>query len=367
MKKKDYYDILGVSKTASEEDIKKAYRKLAIRYHPDKNPKNNTAEEKFKEAAEAYEVLSSPERRKIYDNFGHEGLGGANQRRSGGINMEDLFGDAFSSFRGSNRGRRFKGSDLRIRIKLSLEEISRGVEKKVKVKRMKKAKGVRFKTCIHCNGNGNISHFKKTVFGKMQSQIPCKNCNGSGKMVDNMPTGANRQGMIYEEELVRIKIPPGITKGIQLKLSGKGNEAQFEGIHGDLIVIIEEMTHDIFKRNGNNIHYNLYISITEAVLGSRKEIPTLDKKVRLFIEGGTQSGKIFRIKGKGIRNLETYGSGDFLVHIHLWTPKRLNRELKQIFEKMKHDESLKPKHHDKHHDKHQDKHQDNNQTLKMSP
>lgn len=348
MKKKDYYDILGVSKTASEEDIKKAYRKLALRHHPDKNPENKTSEEKFKEAAEAYEVLSSPDRRKIYDNFGHEGLeGGTYQKRSGGINMEDIFGDSFSGFRGSNRGRSFKGSDLRIRVKLTLEEISRGVEKKVKVKRMKKAKGVRFKTCIQCNGNGNFSHIKNTVFGKMQTQIPCKNCNGSGKMVDNIPTGANRQGMIYEEELVSIKIPTGITKGIQLKLSGKGNEAPFEGTHGDLIVIIEEISHHIFKRDRNNIHYKLYISITEAILGSRKDIPTLDEKVRLFIEGGTQSGKIFSIKGKGIRNIEPYANGDLLIHIYLWTPKKTNRELKQIVEIIQHYENLNPKTHDK--------------------
>lgn len=345
MIKKDYYDILGVLKSASEEDIKKAYRKLAIRYHPDKNPGNKTAEEKFKEAAEAYEVLSSSERRKIYDNFGHEGLGNANKSNSGGFNMEDIFGgiDAFSSFRGPIRNRSFKGSDLRIRLKLSLEEISRGVEKKVKVKRMKKAKGVRFKTCIYCYGNGKISHIKNTVFGKMQTKITCKNCNGSGKMGDNIPPGSNRQGMIYEEELVRIQIPPGIYEGYQLKLSGKGNEASFEGKSGDLIVIIEEIPHQIFKRNGNNIHYNLYISITDAVLGSRKEILSLEEKVRLFIEGGTQSGKIFRIKGKGIRNIEGYGSGDLIVHIFLWTPKILNRELKQIFEKIKHNEYLNPK------------------------
>lgn len=349
MIKKDYYDTLGVSKSASEEDIKKAYRKLAIRYHPDKNRENKTAEEKFKEASEAYEVLSSPEKRKIYDNFGHEGLvSGANPRSYGGINMEDILEGAFSSIRGSNRGRRLKGSDLRIRIKLTLEEFSRGVEKKVKVKRMKKAKGVRFKNCIHCNGNGSISHLKNTMFGKMPTQIPCKNCNGSGKMVDNIPTGSNRQGMIYEEELVSIQIPHGITKGIQLKLSGKGNEAPFSGIPGDLIVIIEEIPHDIFKRDVNNIHYNLDISITEAVLGSRKEIPTLGEKVRLFIEGGTQSGKIYRIKGKGIRNrVETSGNGDLIVHICLWTPKRLSRELKQIFEKIKHNDLLSPKPNDK--------------------
>lgn len=353
MEKKDYYDILGVSKTASEEDIKKAYRKLAIRYHPDKNQGNKTAEEKFKEAAEAYEVLSSSEKRKIYDNFGHKGLEGASQKSSGGINMEDIFGEFFGSafsgfsFAGSNRGHNFKGSDLRIRIKLSLEEISRGVEKKVKVKRMKKAKGVRFKTCIHCNGNGKVSHLKNTVLGKIQTMIICKTCNGSGKILENIPPGANRQGMISEEELVRIQIPSGVTEGIHFKLPGKGNEAPFGGINGDLIVIIEEIPHELFKREGINIHYNLYISIPEAILGTNKEIPTLDEKVRLTLESGTQSGKIFSFKGKGIRNIDPYGHGDLLVHITVWTPKKLSKELKQIFEKIKHDENFKPKPHDK--------------------
>lgn len=356
MEKKNYYDVLGVSKNASEEDIKKAYRKLAIRYHPDKNPGNKIAEEKFKEAAEAYEVLSSSEKRKIFDSFGHKGLGGNygnSQRASGGINMEDIFGEFFGStfssfsFTNSNRGRPFKGNDLRIRLKLTLEEISKGVEKKVKVKRMKKAKGIRFKTCINCNGNGKISQFKNTVLGKMQTMIICNNCNGNGKILENIPTGANRQGLIQEEELVSIQIPPGVTKGVHLKLSGKGNEAPLEGINGDLIVLIEEIPHEIFKRDGINIHYNLYISIPEAVLGTIKEIPTLEEKVRLSIEGGTQSGKIFSLKGKGIRNIETYGHGDLLVHIQVWIPKKINRELKQIFEKIKYDDIFKPKPHDK--------------------
>lgn len=357
MEKKDYYDILGVSKTSSSEDIKKAYRKLAIRYHPDKNPGNKTAEEKFKETAEAYEVLSSPEKRKIYDKFGHKGLTGANKRGSGDINMEDIlgdffgsaFGDTFSSFNfsGSNRGRPFKGSDLRIRIKLSLEEIYRGVEKKIKVKRMKKAKGVRFKTCIHCNGNGKITQIQNTIIGKMQTMVTCKTCNGNGKMVESIPSGANKQGMIHEEELISITIPPGISEGMHLKLAGKGNETPFEGVNGDLIVIIEEIPHEIFERDGINIHYNLYISIPEAVLGTNKEIPTLYEKVRLHIENGTQSGKILRIKGKGIRNMDTYSYGDLLIHIHIWTPKKISKELKQIFEKIKNDENFKPKPNDK--------------------
>ncbi|WP_342226831.1 molecular chaperone DnaJ [Candidatus Walczuchella endosymbiont of Icerya purchasi] len=351
MAKRDYYEILGVSRNASAEEIKKAYRKLAIHYHPDKNPGNKTAEEKFKEAAEAYEVLSSPEKRKKYDQFGHSGI--VNSYSEGaGMNMEDIFanlgeifGDAFegafSGFGGDTRKKRIKGSDLRIRIKLSLEEIYKGVEKKVKVRRMKMAKGVSFKICRHCKGNGQFSKITNTFLGRMQTLSTCGACQGRGKIIDHIPVGANSQGMIKEEELVKIQIPAGVTEGMQLKVSGKGNEAP-EGLNGDLIALIEEIPHEKLQREGINLHYDLYISIPESVLGTTKEVPTLGSKARITIESGTPSGKILRLKGKGIPNIEGRGHGDMLIHINVWIPKKISREQREMFEKMKEDDNFLP-------------------------
>ncbi|YBU88135.1 MAG: DnaJ C-terminal domain-containing protein [Candidatus Walczuchella monophlebidarum] len=351
MAKRDYYEILGVSRNASAEEIKKAYRKLAIHYHPDKNPGNKTAEEKFKEAAEAYEVLSSPEKRKKYDQFGHSGI--VNSYSEGaGMNMEDIFanfgeifGDAFegafSCFVGDTRKKRLKGSDLRIRIKLSLEEISKGVEKKVKVRRMKMAKGVSFQICRHCKGNGQFSKITNTFLGRMQTLSTCGACQGRGQIIDNIPVGANSQGMIKEEELVKIQIPAGVTEGMQLKVSGKGNEAP-EGINGDLIALIEEIPHEKLQREGINLHYDLYISIPESVLGTTKEVPTLGSQARITIESGTPSGKILRLKGKGIPNIEGRGHGDMLIHINVWIPKKISREQREMFEKMKEDDNFLP-------------------------
>ncbi|WP_341658618.1 DnaJ C-terminal domain-containing protein [Blattabacterium cuenoti] len=354
MMKKDYYEVLGVSRNASPEEIKKAYRKLAIKYHPDKNLDNKKkAEEKFKEAAEAYEVLSNPEKRQRYDKFGHSGIKGSGL--GSGMNMEDIFenfgdifadafGESFSSFGfgKSNRHKTIKGSDLRIRVKLSLEEIANGIEKKVKVKRLKVAKGIKFKNCPSCNGIGQIVRVTNTILGRMQTTSQCRECYGTGKIIENIPYGANKHGLIKEEELVNIKIPAGLTEGIQLKVSEKGNEAPFGGIPGDLIVLIEEIPNPKLKREGSNLHYDLYISFPDAILGALKEVPTINGKARIKIDPGTQSGKTLRLKNKGLPNLEGYGYGSLFIHVNVWTPKKINEEQRKFFEKMRKDENFLP-------------------------
>ncbi|AFJ90536.1 DnaJ C-terminal domain-containing protein [Blattabacterium sp. (Blaberus giganteus)] len=355
MMKKDYYEVLGVSRNASSEEIKKAYRKLAIKYHPDKNLNNKKkAEEKFKEAAEAYEVLSNTEKRQRYDKFGHSGIRGSSS--GSGMNMEDIFsnfgdifadafGESFSSFGfgRSTRHKTIKGSDLRIRVKLSLEEIANGVEKKVKVKRLKVAKGVQFKSCLSCNGTGQITRITNTILGRMQTTSQCGICYGTGKIIENIPYGANKHGLIKEEELVNIKIPAGLTEGIQLKVTEKGNEAPFGGVSGDLIVLIEEIPHPKLKREGSNLHYDLYISFPDAILGTLKEVPTINgKKARIKIDPGTQSGKTLRLKNKGLPNIEGYGYGSLLIHVNVWTPKKINDEQRKFFEKMRKNENFLP-------------------------
>lgn len=350
MSKKDYYEILGVAKTASADEIKKAYRKKAIKYHPDKNPNNKEAEEKFKEAAEAYEVLSDPQKRQRYDQFGHEGMSGAGGFGGGGMNMEDIFsqfgdifGGGFGGFGGQQRRpRQFKGSDLRIRVKLNLEEMMNGTTKKVKVKRFKQAPGATSKTCPTCNGSGQQIKVTNTFLGQMQTATTCSTCQGLGKVADHIPPGANNQGLTKAEELIDINIPAGVREGIQLQVSGKGNDAPFDGVPGDLLVIIEEEEHDTLKRDGNNLHYDLYISIPDAILGASKEIPTVNGKVRIKIDKGTQSGKVLRLKGQGLPNLNGYGNGDLFVHVNVWTPTKLNKEQEQFFEKMKDEEHFKP-------------------------
>ncbi|BAM99382.1 molecular chaperone DnaJ [Blattabacterium cuenoti] len=354
MMKKDYYEVLGVSRNASPEEIKKAYRKLAIKYHPDKNLDNKKeAEEKFKEAAEAYEVLSNLEKRQRYDKFGHSGVKGSGL--GSGMNMEDIFenfgdifsdafGESFSSFGfgKSNRHQTIKGSDLRIRVKLSLEEIANGIEKKVKVKRLKVAKGIKFKNCTSCNGSGQIVRVTNTILGRMQTTSQCGVCYGTGKIIENIPYGANKHGLIKEEELVNIKIPAGLTEGIQLKVSEKGNEAPFGGISGDLIVLIEEIPHPKLKREGSNLHYDLYISFPDAILGALKEVPTINGKARIKIDPGTQSGKTLRLKNKGLPNLERYGYGSLFIHVNVWTPRKINEEQRKFFEKMRKNENFLP-------------------------
>ncbi len=353
MSKRDYYEVLGVSKNANAKDIKKAYRKLAVKYHPDKNPNDKSAEEKFKEAAEAYDVLSTPEKKQRYDQYGHAGLGGAagGGFGGGGMNMDDIFsqfgdifGGGFGGFGGSQRGGRrvVKGSNLRIRLTLNLKEVSAGVEKKIKVNRLINAEGVTYTNCNTCNGSGQITSVSNTILGQMQTQSTCPHCNGNGKSIDKKPSGTDSNGMVKETETVKITIPAGVEEGMQLKVSGKGNAAPFEGINGDLIVLINIEQHEVLIRDGQNLHYDHYISFSDAVLGGNSEIPTITGKVKITLEAGLQSGKILRLKGKGLPSVNSYGNGDLLIHINVWTPQTLSKEEKKFFEKSKTSDSFTP-------------------------
>ena len=358
MAKRDYYEILGIAKGAAATEIKKAYRKKAIQYHPDKNPDDKEAEAKFKEAAEAYEVLSDADKKARYDQFGHQAFEGAGGFGGGGMNMDDIFshfgdifgghfggGGGFSGFGGGFGGgqRRVKGSNLRIRVKLTLEDIANGVEKKVKVRRKVQAPGTTYKTCSGCNGSGQVTRVTNTILGRMQTASACPTCGGAGQSIDKKPADADTQGLKVAEETVSIKIPAGVVDGMQLKVTGKGNEAPGNGISGDLLVAIQEEQHPTLQREGDNLHYDLYISLSDAVLGGSKEIDTVTGKVRIKIEAGVQSGKILRLRGKGIPSINGYGKGDLLVHINVWTPKKLSKQQKEFFESMQNDENFTPK------------------------
>jgi len=355
MAKRDYYEILGISKGATAAEIKKGYRKKAIEHHPDKNPDDKAAEAKFKEAAEAYEVLSDDNKKARYDQYGHQAFEGGGGFGGGGMNMDDIFsqfGDifggggfsgGFSGFGGGGGQRRVKGSNLRIRVKLTLEEIANGVEKKIKVKRKVQAPGTTYKSCSTCHGSGQVTRIANTILGRMQTSAPCNVCGGAGQTIDKKPADADAQGLKVAEETVSIKIPAGVVDGMQLKVSGKGNEAPGNGVSGDMIVVIEEEQHDKLQREGDNLHYDLYVSYPDAVLGTSKEIDTVTGKVRIKVEAGVQSGKILRLRGKGIPSINGYGKGDLLVHVNVWTPKTLNREQKQFFQKMMEDENFIPK------------------------
>ncbi|WP_424963099.1 molecular chaperone DnaJ [Ekhidna sp.] len=355
MAKRDYYEILGVDRSASKDELKKAYRKIAIKFHPDKNPDDKEAEEKFKEAAEAYEVLSNDEKRQRYDQFGHQGVGGAGGGFSGGgMNMDDIFsqfgdifggGSPFESFfggGGSRGGRRTrKGTNLRIKLKLTLEEVAHGVEKKIKVNRLVVDPNTKFQTCSSCNGTGQVRKVMNTMLGQMMSTSTCPACGGSGQTVESRAAGVDSSGLKRQEEVIPIKIPAGVTDGMQLSMSGKGNEVA-GGIPGDLLILVEEVEDDILKRDGNNVIYDLYVNFIDAALGTSIEVPTIDGKVKIKIDPGTQSGKILRLRGKGIKSVEGYGQGDQLVHVNVWTPKKLSADEKEALEALRESPNFQP-------------------------
>jgi molecular chaperone DnaJ len=349
--KRDYYEILSVSKNATPEEIKKAYRKVAIQFHPDKNPGNKEAEEKFKEAAEAYEVLSDTEKRAQYDRFGHQ-RPGAGGFRGQDMNMEDIFsqfGDIFgggspfdSFFGGGGRTRQRKGSNLRIKLKLSLEEIANGVEKKIKVNRLIRAEGVTFKNCTTCGGTGQVRKVVNTMLGQMVSTSTCPACNGAGQLIDKRPSGVDSSGLVSKEDVLSVKIPAGVSEGMQLSMSGKGNEAPGGGIPGDLLILIEETEDKELKRNGNDLIYDLHISFVDAALGTSVDVPAVGGKVRIKVDPGTQSGKILRLRGKGLKDINGYSSGDQLIYINVWTPKKLTSEEKAKLEALRSSPNFQP-------------------------
>ncbi len=365
MAKKDYYDVLGVNKTATAEEIKKAYRKMAIQYHPDKNPGDSSAEDKFKEAAEAYEVLSSADKKAKYDRFGHQASGGGQSYGGGGMNMDDIFsqfGDIFggggaasgfeSFFGGSSRGGQRKGSNLRIKLKMSLDEIAHGVEKKVKVKKQVSCKscggngaknGTALQSCKHCNGTGQVKKVVNTMLGQMVSSGTCPICSGAGKIITDKCGTCYGDGVLSEEEVISIKIPAGVGEGMQLSMNGKGNMPAGGGYPGDLLIVIEEEEHLELKRDGINLIHDLYISFPDAVLGCSAEVPTIDGRVKIKIDPGTQSGKVLRIKDKGLKDVNSYQKGDQLIYVNIWTPKQVNNSEKEMMETLKNSLNFAPK------------------------
>jgi len=367
--KRDYYEVLGVGKSASDEEIKKAYRKKAIQYHPDKNPGDKAAEEKFKEAAEAYEVLSNPEKKQRYDQFGHAGVGGAagGGFGGGGFTMDDIFsqfGDifgghfggggfgGFGGFGGSSRGgqRVNQGSNLRVRVKMNLSEIAKGAEKKIKVKKHVACQhckgtgaegGSAYSTCNTCRGTGAVTRVTNTILGRMQTQSVCPDCQGQGKIITNKCSNCSGEGILQQEEIITLNIPAGVADGMQLSMSGKGNAARRGGVNGDLLIVIEEEQHPELIRDENDLIYNLLLSFPTAALGGTVEIPTIDGRVKVKIEAGTQPGKVLRLRGKGLPSVNQYGTGDLLVNISVYVPESLSREDRKIIEKLEDSESFK--------------------------
>ncbi|MBM3443636.1 MAG: molecular chaperone DnaJ [Bacteroidetes bacterium] len=366
MAKRDYYEILGVTKTSSVDEIKKAYRKVAMQFHPDRNPGDKAAEEKFKEAAEAYEVLSDADKRAQYDRYGHAGVNNRGGGGAHGMNMDDIFSnfgdifgdDIFGSFfggggrqRSGGRARGTRGSNLRIKLKMNFEEIAKGANKTVKVKKYTtcatcSGSGAKDKSsvqnCSTCNGSGQVRKVTNTFLGQMQTVGTCPSCNGEGSTITSKCTGCKGEGRVYTEETISIDIPAGVADGMQLSLSGKGNAGERGGAYGDLIVLIEEEPHAELQRDNLNVIYDMYISFTDAVFGANPEVPTIEGRAKLKIPAGTQSGKIFRLKGKGFPALNSYERGDQLVHVNVWTPQELTNEEKQMMEKLKEAKNFQP-------------------------
>ena len=367
--KRDYYEVLGVGKNAAADEIKKSYRKVAMQFHPDRNPGDKEAEEKFKEAAEAYEVLSNADKKAKYDRYGHSAFGpGTGGFSGGGSNMEDIFsqfGDIFGEdifgnfFNGGGRGRSGggrratgqRGSNLRIKLKLTYEEIAKGVSKNIKVKKYvgcttcggngAKDKGS-IQTCGTCNGSGQVRRVQNTFLGQMQTVATCPTCNGEGSTVTAKCSACKGEGRLYGEEMVTLDIPAGVQEGMQLSLSGKGNAGERGGAPGDLIILIEEEAHLSLHRDGLNVAYDLYITFPDAVFGTQVEVPTIDGKAKIKIPAGTQSGKIFRLKGKGFPEVNGYSKGDQLINVNVWTPQNVSNEERAMLEKMNESNNFKP-------------------------
>lgn len=360
--KRDYYEVLGISRDASENEIKKAYRTLAMKYHPDRNPGDKTAEENFKEASEAYEILKDPQKRRRYDQYGHNNLKG-NYSDFGGFEFdlsdalrtfmsEGIFGDFFSTSTQRRGGRvRQRGSDLQLKLRLTLEEIASGVEKTIKLKRFVTCpecagnggqKGSNPITCPYCKGSGEIKNVSRSIFGQMINVTTCSNCHGEGKIISEPCNECGGQGRIKGDNTISVKIPPGVSSGNYIRLNGEGNVGPRKGPAGDAIVIIEEIEHDLFERHGDDILYHIYLSFSQAALGAQLEIPTLNGKSKITIAPGTQTGKILRMKGKGIPHLNSHDKGDQLIHVIIWTPTKLSEQEKELFNELAKCEGIQP-------------------------
>ena len=364
--KRDYYEVLGVDRNATPDELKKAYRKLALQYHPDRNPGDKEAEEKFKEAAEAYDVLSNPDKKARYDQFGHAGMEGAYGQ--GGMDMNDIFsnlgsifGDlfggggfrtGFSGFGGGGGAARrvLRGTNLRIKVKLTLEEIDRGCEKKIKVSKYvpcktcggSGAKDGKTETCSHCHGSGVVTETKRTILGMMQTQSACPQCGGEGRIVKDKCHDCHGDGIVKSDEIITIKIPAGVQDGVQLAMQGMGNAAPRGGINGDLIILVEEQEHELFERQDANLYYNAFITFADAAMGATIEIPTLNGKVKIKVDAGTPSGRVVRLRGKGLPIMNGYGRGDLLVSLNVWVPKEFTREEKKMLEELQKHDNFQP-------------------------
>ena len=371
--KRDYYEVLGVDKNASAEDIKKAYRKMAVKYHPDKNPGNKEAEEKFKEAAEAYSVLSDADKKARYDQFGHAGVEGAGPDFSGGFGnlndiLNDLFGGAFGGgfgggfggfgggFGGQRGGQRqqkvYRGRDIRVRVKLTLEEIAKGVEKEISIEKSVpchecNGRGAKnssdIKTCPACNGTGQVQRVVNTFLGQTVTYSTCQQCGGEGKIISNPCRHCGGTGLVRERVTIKVKIPAGVEAGMQLTIQGEGHAAKNNGINGDLLVVIEEQEHPNLKRDGNNLYYTKVVSLPDAILGAEAEVPCLDGPYKIKVDPGTQSGTVLKLRGKGLPTVNGYGgTGDMYVKIAVWIPRKLDKDDKAVVESLRKKDSFKP-------------------------